>query len=138
MQLVGVYRNCICIAGLKYAAPAFRSGGVVDLATDTQEHRESWKFWWDAGCAALSFFLTVLLLSSFHEMWMKEKCERIIEILAEQEGEMQTMTPQSVVSEHVHIEGEEDGDVRDGPWQPLLRPVERTETVPVRKKDVPY
>jgi hypothetical protein len=79
MQLAGVYRNCVCTAGLKYAINY--THGVVDLATDTLEDRESWIFWWRAGLSALVFFTVTLLLASFNEMWMKETCEEIIEFL---------------------------------------------------------
>lgn len=133
MQLAGVYRNCICIAGLKYVAPVFRSSGIVDLTTDTHEHRDSWWFWWWAGCAALFFFSVVLLVASFHKMWMKEKCEKIIKFLADQEAEMETAAQHAGGIEDRDLESENYEDVRDR--QPLLRAPERMSTVPV---DVPY
>jgi len=43
MQLLGVYRNCICKAGLRYWLNT--AGGTVNLASDTQAHRDSGLLW---------------------------------------------------------------------------------------------
>jgi hypothetical protein len=88
MQLVGIYRNCICTAGIKYAFNF--AEGIVDLASDTQKNRNSWVFWWNAGIAALAFFSVVLLVASFHELWMIESCNNVIRGLKEQAGNNNT------------------------------------------------
>jgi hypothetical protein len=77
MQLVGVYRNCICKAGLRYLV--HHAGGTVELATDTQIDRDSWIVWWSNGIGALGFFSCVLVLACFYNMWMKENCKSIID-----------------------------------------------------------
>jgi hypothetical protein len=79
MQLYGLYRNCVCVAGIKYVFNY--SGGVVDLATDSKQSRDSWAIWWRAGIAAIAFYSAILLWTSFHEMWMQEKCKKIIDFL---------------------------------------------------------
>jgi hypothetical protein len=77
MQLVGVYRNCVCKAGLRYWLN--HAGGVVELATDTKVDRDSWVVWWKNGMGALGFFSAVLLLACSYNMWMKENCKGIID-----------------------------------------------------------
>jgi hypothetical protein len=76
MQLVGVYRNCVCKAGIRFWLN--HAGGVVELATDTQFDRDSWIVWWVNGISALGLFFFVLLLTYFYNMWMKENCTTII------------------------------------------------------------
>jgi hypothetical protein len=77
MQLVGVYRNCICKAGLRFLIN--HDKGTVELATDTAEARNSAVIWWRNGIIALAFFAGILLLACLYEMWMKRKCRAIIE-----------------------------------------------------------
>jgi ABC-type Fe3+-siderophore transport system permease subunit len=77
LQLSGVYRNCICKSGLRYLVN--HAGGTVELATDTQLDRDSWIVWWSNGIGALGFFSSVLILTCFYNMWMKENCKSIIE-----------------------------------------------------------
>jgi hypothetical protein len=117
MQLLGVYRNCICIAGIMYAFNY--NGGVVDLATDTKEDRDSWTFWWRAGLTAFCFFTAVLLVASFHEMWMKQKCDKIIE-------QISSMTP-------YRKEGNENEEKEEAQeeleYMELLSPIQRLETL---------
>lgn len=79
MQLAGVYRNCICIAGLKYAFNY--NGGRVDLATDTQQNRDNWSSWWRNGVAALSFFALILIAAAMHETWMKERFKYVVDMM---------------------------------------------------------
>ena len=79
MQLAGVYRNCICIAGLRYAFNY--NGGRVDLATDTQQDRDNWSSWWRNGLAALSFFAFVLVAAAMHETWMKERFKHVVDMM---------------------------------------------------------
>jgi hypothetical protein len=77
MQLVGVYRNCVCKAGLRYwLNPA---NGIVELALDTQSDRDSWIVWWWNGISALGFFSCVLIFACFYNMWMMENCKTIID-----------------------------------------------------------
>ena len=77
MQLVGVYRNCICKAGLRFLIN--HDKGAVELATDTAEDRDSSVIWWGNGIIALAFFAGILLLACVYEMWMKRKCKAITE-----------------------------------------------------------
>jgi hypothetical protein len=77
LQLAGVYRNCVCKAGLRYLV--HHAGGTVELATDTQLDRDSWIVWWSNGIGALGFFSSVLILTCFYNMWMKENCKSIID-----------------------------------------------------------
>ena len=60
MQLLGVYRNCICNAGLKYAFNY--AGDMVELATDTQADHDSGRIWVGVGIGGVSFirFISVL------------------------------------------------------------------------------
>jgi hypothetical protein len=77
LQLAGVYRNCVCKAGLRYLVN--HAGGTVELATDTQLDRDSWIVWWSNGIAALVFYSSVLIFTCFYNMWMKENCKSIID-----------------------------------------------------------
>ena len=76
MQLAGVYRNCICNAGLNSAFNY--AGALVDLATDTQLDRDNWSVVQINGSAALSFFAFMLIVAAMNEMWMKEKFKDIV------------------------------------------------------------
>lgn len=87
MQLVGVYRNCICKAGLRYLV--HHADGTVELATDTQLDRDRWIVWWSNGIGALSFFSCVLILACFYNMWMKENIKSIIEHEKFEEAELE-------------------------------------------------
>jgi hypothetical protein len=71
MQLLGVYRNCICKAGLKYWLNT--AGVMVELAVDTQDHRDSGYLWFRVGVAALAFIGGFSFLGWGYHMRMKAK-----------------------------------------------------------------
>lgn len=100
MQLAGVYRNCICEAGLKYAFNY--TGGLVDLATDTQQDRDNWSVWWRNGLIALSFFAFVLIVAAMHEIWMKEKFKHIVKQMMEDNRDMKEKDDEEITSPLVH------------------------------------
>lgn len=100
MQLAGVYRNCICTAGLKYAFNY--TGGFVDLAMDTQLDRDNWSVWWRNGLTALSFFAFILIVVAMHEMWMKEKFKDIVAQMIGDNPDMKEKDDQEVTSPLMH------------------------------------
>lgn len=55
MQLVGVYRNCVCKAGLLYGLPTTHdiSMASVLISTDTAEMREAASLWMNCGAAGI-------------------------------------------------------------------------------------
>lgn len=77
MQLLGVYRYCVCAAGLRYAFFGW-SGGVVQLSGDTQAHRDSGGKYVGLGIAGVIFIGIVSVISWGYYMRMKAKCRQLI------------------------------------------------------------
>ena len=75
MQLLGVYRNCLCKAGLRYA---MRKGGIVPLATNTQGHRDSAKLWFGAGIGGLVLLVLLVGGGYYYRLRMRERCKAAI------------------------------------------------------------
>ncbi|KAH8676581.1 hypothetical protein BGZ60DRAFT_562231 [Tricladium varicosporioides] len=79
MQLLGVYRNCICKAGLRYWV--HHEGGVVDLAPDTQAHRDSGDLWLGIGSGGVTFIGLFCIFGWGYFMRMKAKLAQQIDAL---------------------------------------------------------
>jgi hypothetical protein len=88
MQLLGVYRNCICRAGLRFLV--HRASGVVELATDTLEHRKSGKIWLFCGGAGILCIFVVCLCSWGYQVNVREECMKQINATAPQDDEQRT------------------------------------------------
>jgi len=80
MQLLGVYRNCVCKAGL--GNWLLSRDGIVSLATDTAEHRDYAHLWIKIGSAGIAYIGVVCVVGWGYFMKMKEKCKKQIEALA--------------------------------------------------------
>jgi hypothetical protein len=81
MQLLGVYRNCTCKAGLWYGLPTTRdiSGATVLLSTDTAEMRESAKqVWTYCGAAGIIWLLFWCICSAAHRVRMRQRCLNLV------------------------------------------------------------
>ncbi|KAH9219916.1 hypothetical protein DL95DRAFT_443019 [Leptodontidium sp. 2 PMI_412] len=79
MQLLGVYRNCICKAGLGHWINT--RGGVVSLATDTADHRDYAHLWIKIGSAGIAYIGVACVVGWGYFMKMKAKCKKQIEAL---------------------------------------------------------
>jgi hypothetical protein len=77
MQLLGVYRNCVCKAGLRYWLNT--AGGIVGLATDTEEHRYWGHFWFWIGTSGLIYIGALCVIGWGYFMRMKRVCWQQIE-----------------------------------------------------------
>ena len=104
MQLVGIYRNCICQAGLRYVFNY--DGGIVQLASDTQQNRNNWLVWQTNAMVALSFFAFVLLVAALNETWMKEKFKYNVRRMRKFE-ELEEKDDQELASPLVYHDSEE-------------------------------
>ncbi|KAF8858434.1 hypothetical protein BDZ45DRAFT_802567 [Acephala macrosclerotiorum] len=79
MQLLGVYRNCICKAGLKFWLNQAR--GVVVLSSDTQEDRDLARLWIKIGAIGISYISIFCILGLGYFIRMKSKMKGQIEAL---------------------------------------------------------
>ncbi|KAF2794989.1 hypothetical protein K505DRAFT_336444 [Melanomma pulvis-pyrius CBS 109.77] len=79
MQLVGVFRNCLCKASLQYLLPKNRWQGTVNLANDTQAHRDHAKWWIIVGSIGVGFIGLVSLVGWGYQARIRSRCRRIIE-----------------------------------------------------------
>ncbi|KAF2470267.1 uncharacterized protein BDR25DRAFT_369425, partial [Lindgomyces ingoldianus] len=80
MQLVGVYRNCICKAGIiQYAI--HNENSTVRLSTDNQDHRDSWIFWNIFGITGIAFIGVLSLFGWLYQARTRARCRKLIEKL---------------------------------------------------------
>ncbi|KAF2018467.1 hypothetical protein BU24DRAFT_491426 [Aaosphaeria arxii CBS 175.79] len=78
MQLVGVFKNCICKASLKYLLPGSRAGGMVSLANDMQEHRDNARWWIIVGSIGVAFVGLVAVASWAYQTRVRQRCLALI------------------------------------------------------------
>ena len=81
MQLVGVFKNCVCKASLQYLLPGSWSLGTVNLANDTQEHRDHAKWWIVVGSIGVAFIGLVSVVGWVYQARVRSRFQRIIEAL---------------------------------------------------------
>jgi hypothetical protein len=79
MQLAGVFRNCICKASLQYLLPSNRGMGTVNLANDTQEHRDHAKWWIIVGSVGVGFIGLVSVVGWGYQARIRSRCRMVIE-----------------------------------------------------------
>ena len=78
MQLVGVYRNCLCNAGLKYMISNRRYLGVVQLATDTEEHRKGYRSWNGFGMTGIVCMGIISIMGWYYQMRARSRLKRLV------------------------------------------------------------
>jgi hypothetical protein len=85
MQLVGVYRNCVCKAGLYYGLPTTHSAAVqtaqVKLSTDTQLDRDQAHNWMILGGLGIVWLVVVCAVAGWHRVRMRQRCLQLIDDL---------------------------------------------------------
>ena len=84
MQLVGVYRNCVCKAGLYYGLPTTRFGMdmvQVKLSTDTQMDRDQARNWMLLGGCGIIWLIMLCAVAGWHRVRMRQRCLELIDIL---------------------------------------------------------
>lgn len=83
MQLLGVYRNCICKAGLYWGLPTTRdwTGAEVKVSEDTQEDRDAADIWLVCGGIGVTAVAVICLFGAWHSMRMKLRCLHVIDEL---------------------------------------------------------
>lgn len=81
MQLVGVFRNCICKASLMYLLPKYRSQGVVLLSNDLQEHRDNAKWWNIVGLIGVVFVGILSIVGWMYQWRVRSKARRLVRML---------------------------------------------------------
>ena len=83
MQLLGVYRSCICKAGLWYALPttsaSARAGVRVLLSTDTAGAREAADLWIKCGEAGIVWMAIICIAGAAHRVLIKARCLDLVE-----------------------------------------------------------
>ncbi|KAK1759829.1 hypothetical protein QBC47DRAFT_450231 [Echria macrotheca] len=86
MQLVGVYRNCVCKAGLYYGLPTTPFAAVataqVKLSTDTQLDRDQAHNWMLLGGCGIIWLVFVCAVAGWHRVRMRQRCLQLIDDLA--------------------------------------------------------
>ncbi|RYP33980.1 hypothetical protein DL767_004501 [Monosporascus sp. MG133] len=84
MQLLGVYRNCVCKAGLYYGLPTTRdrSGAIVKLSTDTQRDRDVASDWKVLGGSGVGWLIVLCLVAGWLRVRMRQRCLDLIELVA--------------------------------------------------------
>ncbi|ORY09776.1 hypothetical protein BCR34DRAFT_567918 [Clohesyomyces aquaticus] len=81
MQLVGVYRNCICKAGIRYALPGNRAYGTVRVSTDNVDHRNSAMDWMGIGITGISFVGVLSVWGWLYQARIRARCKTLVENL---------------------------------------------------------
>jgi hypothetical protein len=81
MQLVGVFKNCICKASLKYLLPKKRAGGVVLLSNDTSAHRNNATLWIIVGSIGIGYIALTCIIGWLYQARTRSRCKRILELL---------------------------------------------------------
>lgn len=83
MQLLGVYRNCICKAGLYWSLPTTRSwvGAYVKVTDDTQDDRNAASTWLVCGGIGMAAVAIMSLLGAWHSMRIRQRCVHVIDEL---------------------------------------------------------
>lgn len=83
MQLLGVYRSCVCKAGLWYALPTTpavaRRGVRVLLSTDTAGAREAADLWIKCGEAGIVWVAGICVAGATHRVLVKARCLDLVE-----------------------------------------------------------
>jgi hypothetical protein len=77
MQLVGVYRNCLCAAGVRYVF-GNRNKGVVHLATDTKMHRDSWLVCSEFAFTGIAGMAMVSVVGWYYQMRARNRIKRLV------------------------------------------------------------
>jgi hypothetical protein len=80
MQLVGVYRNCICKAGLRWGLPTTydTAGAIVKVSTDTLLDREAAKSWMICGSIGLGALFVICFVGALHRKRVRALCLELI------------------------------------------------------------
>jgi hypothetical protein len=86
MQLLGVYRNCICKAGLRYGLPTTPqrdyNSAMVLLSTDTAETRDSAALWIRCGATGVVWVLLICVFGSIYRIRIRERYMDLIKDFA--------------------------------------------------------
>jgi hypothetical protein len=84
MQLVGVYRNCVCKAGLLYGLPTTHDISMANvlISTDTAEMREAASLWMKCGAAGIIWIGAICTFGAMHRLRMRQRCLDLINHIA--------------------------------------------------------
>jgi len=84
MQLLGVYRNCLCKAGLLYGFPTTHYGrdtAQVKLSTDAQMDRDQAHNWMMLGGFGVAWLVILCAVVGWHRVRMRQRCLDLIDDL---------------------------------------------------------
>jgi hypothetical protein len=86
MQIIGVYRNCKCY--IPASTWQYNPGAeLINMATDTQEMRNSSKYWEGTGIGAISFLAVVCYMGWWYQRYLRRRFEeRVTELGRVQRG----------------------------------------------------
>ena len=91
MQITGIYQNCLCAAG-------FPPRPTIGLASDTQEDRDSSRYWSSAGYVALGFLFCVTYFGWWCQRYLRDVFMERVNDLTEDTNDLQnsngTVQPQ--------------------------------------------
>jgi hypothetical protein len=87
MQLAGIYRNCICKAGILWGLQSRESWirANVELATDTQKHHDAASNWIIGGGVGIIWVTILCLFAAWYRVRLREMCRALIEDLRSKE-----------------------------------------------------
>jgi hypothetical protein len=81
MQIIGVFRNCLCAAGLSDWWHIGQVNPAINLAADTQEARDSSYSWLWMGSVASAFMVVICYVGWWYQRLVRRRFEYAVEEL---------------------------------------------------------
>ncbi|KAF2000440.1 hypothetical protein P154DRAFT_534778 [Amniculicola lignicola CBS 123094] len=83
MQLVGVFKNCICKAGMQYILQSARIGGAgeIMLSNDTQAHRDHAVNWMVVGSIGIGGMGLMCVVGWMWQVRVRKRCKDLLEAI---------------------------------------------------------
>ncbi|KAG4428815.1 hypothetical protein IFR05_015700 [Cadophora sp. M221] len=79
LQIIGVFRNCICRAHASFWWNISKANPVINMATDTQEARGSSYWWMWMGASATVFMVLACYIGWWYQRLVKRRFEFAVE-----------------------------------------------------------
>ncbi|KAK3332184.1 hypothetical protein B0T19DRAFT_439042 [Cercophora scortea] len=83
MQIMGVYRNCICYVNAEWWLSSL-GRAKVNVASDTLDQREASGYWIKMGITATGFMVAISVLGWLFQVYIRERFERVIAEMEEE------------------------------------------------------
>ncbi|KAK3682405.1 hypothetical protein B0T22DRAFT_471000 [Podospora appendiculata] len=82
MQIMGVYRNCICYVNAEWWRAL--DTAKVNVASDTQSQRDASEYWIKMGITATGFMVAISVLGWLFQCYIRERFEKVVEEMDEE------------------------------------------------------